>query len=215
MCGNFFCYTAQEFLDIYDAFEQSKNLNFLTKYIYQIDEVDTYIKQKAEARGYQQRGFADESELVWFESHQIQPEVKKAYVALRNEMLNEGIQLHFVSGYRSSTAQRYIFTNKMGIVDPNEIPTGIHDQKLNDVLIRSSIPAYSKHHSGYAMDFGCGNDYLVYSFAETECYLWMSENKFENTKKHGFIPSYPEGAHNQGPNPEPWEFVWVGVESLQ
>ena len=79
----------------------------------------------------------------------------------------------------------------------------------------SQALTHKKHHSGFAVDFGCGNDYLVYEFASTDCYAWMSKNNFENTKKHGFIPSYPTDAANQGPDPEPWEFVWVPVERIR
>ena len=93
--------------------------------------------------------------------------------------------------------------------------TGIYDEKINEVLTVSSIPGYSKHHSGYAADFGCGNDYLVYSFAETECYEWLSADNFKNSRMYGFIPSYPNNGGVQGPDPEPWEFVWVGSELLK
>jgi len=208
-------YTGQDFLDIYNDFEQNQNLDFLTKYIYNIKDIDDYIKQKAKNRGYQQRGFARTSDLVNFENVQTRPEVKKAYVSMRNEMTKENIRLHFVSGYRSSSSQRSIFTQKMGITNPLDIITGIHDETLDNVLSRSAIPGYSKHHSGYAADFGCGNDYLVFSFADTPCYDWLSADNFANARKHGFIPSYPDDVDNQGPNPEPWEYVWVGAENAQ
>lgn len=206
-------YSGLDFLELYNNFEQNQSLDFLSKYIYNIKTVDEYIKEKAESRGYVQRGFAKNDDLIYFENVQTRPEVKKAYVMMRDEMMKENIRLHFVSGYRSSTSQRSIFTRKMEILDPNEIPTGIHDQKLDDVLSRSAIPAYSKHHSGYALDFGCGNDYLVFSFAKTPCYDWLSADNFANARKHGFIPSYPDGVDSQGPNPEPWEFVWIGHEN--
>lgn len=214
-CGGFRCFTSQEFVDFYDAFELRQNLDFLTKYIYNIPLVDAYIKQVAEKRGYRQRGFAREQDLVSFENVQTRPEVRDAYVAMRNEMTAEGAgNLHFVSGYRSSERQRTIFINKLAGIDPLEIPQGIHDTLLQSILDTSSIPAYSKHHSGYAADFGCGTDALVYEFSQTGCYRWLSSNNFENAKRYGFIPSYPEGAENQGPLPEPWEFVWVGKERL-
>lgn len=214
-CGMFPCYTSGEFLELYNNFEQLGTLSFLTKYIYNIPEVDAYIKAKAEARGYQQRGFADETELVSFEGTMTRPEVKNAYIKMRDEMAKKNIRLHFVSAYRSSTHQRSIFTNKMNVANPQDILTGIYDAKIDEILTSSSIPAYSKHHSGYAVDFGCGNDYLVYTFNETECYAWLSKNNFENAKRFGFIPSYPEGVESQGPNPEPWEYVWVGSDYVK
>ncbi len=134
---------------------------------------------------------------------------------MRNEMKKNNISLHFVSGYRGADLQKNIFLRKLGNIDTSKILSGLYDKKIDKVLTRSSIPGYSKHHSGYTVDFGCGNDYLVYSFAKTDCYKWMSENNFENTKRFGFIPSYPEGVGRQGPEPEPWEFVWVGVKNIE
>ena len=146
-CGDFLCFSNMEFVELYDLFERKGGVEFFTKYIYQIPEVDVYIKAKAETRGYKQRGFADESQLVQFENVRTRPEVRDAYLAMRNEMLNEGIRLHFVSGYRSSTAQRDIFTDKMKLSDPSVILDGSYDEVLDTVLAVSAIPGYSKHHS--------------------------------------------------------------------
>ncbi len=214
-CGNFFCYSSHEFLELYNRFESQTGLPYFTKYIYDHPQADAYIKTLGEARGYQLRVFADESELVWFEERRTRPEVRDAYIAMRNEMLKEGIRLHFVSSYRSSTKQRSLFTKKIGNADLDRLSEGIYDEVIDKALSRSAMPGYSKHHSGYAMDFGCGNNYLVFSFADTECYQWMSANNFENAKRFGFIPSYPFGVDRQGPNPEPWEYVWIGVENLK
>lgn len=214
-CGDFPCYSPQEFIDIYNRFEQERGLPFLAKYIYNNVEADEHLRILAEKRGYQRRSFADESELVSLESHRTQQEVRNAYIAMRDDMANYGIRLHFVSGYRSSTDQRGIFTDKLGLIDLHDIAEGAYDEDIDTVMTVSALPAYSKHHSGYAVDFACGNDYLVYEFAETSCYLWMSQNNFENTKRYGFIPSYPYGVDKQGPNPEPWEFVWVGSDYLK
>jgi hypothetical protein len=216
LCGEFRCYGPQEFLDLYDTFEKEKtHLVFIDTYSYGIQSVDDYLKQKAIERGYQQRSFTDESLLVSFENVQTRPEIRDAYVSLRNEMLKQNIRLHLVSGHRSASDQRRIFIDKMDISEPATIISGIHDEAIEQILARSALPGFSKHHSGYAVDFGCGNDYLVYSFAETECYEWMSDNNFESIKKYGFIPSYPDGVENQGPNPEPWEYVWVGSDFLE
>ncbi len=213
-CGEYPCYSDEEFLKLQDAFEKEKGLPILSKYIYQNDSADDYIKKFAESRGYRKRPFADEADIISFEQIFTRQEVKKAYIAMRDELLKEGIRLHFVSGYRTSTDQRTIFKEKMGPVVLGDIAKGVYDTKLDEVLSRSALPGYSKHHSGYALDFGCGDKYLVYSFAETPCFAWLSENNFENAKRFGFVPSYPEAAVLQGPNPEPWEFIWVGADII-
>jgi LAS superfamily LD-carboxypeptidase LdcB len=215
MCGEFPCYTSEEFISIYNNFEKQSGLEYKQKYIYNNKQADDYIRSLAEKRGYQRRVFADESQLVWLEEKRTQKKVRDNYIAMRNEMKKENISLHFVSGYRDSSHQRKIFKNKMGNINISKVSSGIYDKKIDKTLEISSIPAYSKHHSGYAVDFGCGNDYLVYTFNETECYDWLSENNFENAKRFGFIPSYPDEVEKQGPNPEPWEFVWVGVETIK
>ena len=214
-CGNFLCNSGSDFVDIYNRFEQKQDLIFSTKYIYKIWEVDEYLKKQAQKRGYQKRGFAKENNLVSFSEIRTRPEVRDAFIMMQNEMLQQGMKLSFVSGYRSSISQRKIFTKKMGLDSSHKIPSGIYDVKINKVLSVSALPGYSKHHSGYALDVGCGNDVLVYDFVNTNCYAWMSVNNFENTKKFGFIPSYPQEVDNQGPDPEPWEFVWVGVSYIE
>ena len=108
-----------------------------------------------------------------------------------------------------------MFTEKLDIDNPQEILDGVHDALLDNVLSRSAVPGFSKHHSGYAVDFGCGDNRLVFSFATTPCYQWLSADNFRNARRHGFIPSYPEGDLKQGPNPEPWEYVWIGELAMQ
>lgn len=214
-CGLFPCMSAQDFVDLFNLFERNANLSFLRKYIFQDELVDNYLRNLAESRGYQQRGFADPKKIIHFENVETYPEVRDAYIQMRNEMVKEGMRLHFVSGYRSSTHQRTLIKNKLLGVQTELIPSGIYDELIDTTLKVSALPGYSKHHTGYAVDFGCGDDYLVYTFASTNCYEWLSAENFENAKRYGFIPSYPEGSRPQGPDPEPWEFVWVSPDILK
>ncbi len=215
LCGDFPCYKGEEFLDLYNKFENNSGLIKRDLLIYDDYDADRYIEKIAKLRGYKKRTFARKSDIIDFEEIKTRKNVSDAYVRMRNEMKEQGMLLFFVSGYRSSLTQRNIFKNKIGEINISGILKGEYDEKIVEVLNISALPGYSKHHSGYAADFGCSNDYLVYSFAETECYEWMSANNFENTKRFGFIPSYPNGLSEQGPNPEPWEFVWVGVDYIK
>ncbi len=208
-CGDFPCYTAQQFLDIYNDFEKELGLNYSDKNIYNA-AADAYLRHIAERKGYKNRVFAHASDIIDYNQLQTRKSVRDSYIAMRDEMKKENIILHFVSGYRSADKQVSIFKRKMGQIDVSKISHGLYDEKITTVLNRSALPGYSKHHSGYAVDFGCGSDYLVYEFATTKCYEWMSKNNFENVKHFGFIPSYPNAIIRQGPDPEPWEYVWVG-----
>ncbi|MGB0925535.1 MAG: M15 family metallopeptidase, partial [Minisyncoccia bacterium] len=166
-------------------------------------------------RGYQKRTYVQGQDLVEMDGLSIQKQVADSYVRLRDEMLEQDLSLFIASGYRSSTKQRSLFLEKVGDINTSEILSGIHHDRLEYALERSALPGYSKHHSGFAVDFACGKDYVVFGFGFTECYDWLSKNNFEQAKRFGFIPSYPDNIPNQGPNPEPWEFVWVGVENIK
>jgi len=87
-------------------------------------------------------------------------------------------------------------------------------------LAKHSIPGYSKHHTGYTVDLGCRENGILkkYSgpkgFATSKCFVWLKKNNYHNAKRFGFIPSYPKGPKKQGPNPESWEYVWMGRKVL-
>ena len=109
------------------------------------------------------------------------------------------------SAYRSPASQRTQFLSKL---------SGSSDQAIDDTLRWYSPPGTSKHHGGYALDFR----YRTGTFGEfrsTPDYAWLSADNFAIPKAFGFIPSYPDDVEAQGPNPEPWEFVWVGVDRIK
>lgn len=214
-CGDFYCFTGDEFVELFDEIDARRMDQQYDFYIFGDREVNQYVTTAGEARGYKKRSYANEDELIEYNSLATFPFVRDAYESLRNEMQQEGISLHVVSGYRDFEDQKEIFLKQLGTVQPELILTGEYDEELNTVFEKTAPPGYSKHHTGYAVDFGCGDDYVVFKFLETECYQWMSENNFERVKKYGFIPSYPQDVAYQGPNPEPWEYVWVGTEVLR
>lgn len=214
-CHPYKCYDDASFVEEYNIFEDEKaDLEWKNKYILNNFSADTHIQDIAKLRGYQKRPFAYEDDLVPFRGKKTRAALRDDYLSLEKEMADQDMKIHFVSGYRSSTQQRNIFKSKLGSLSLSKISKGVYDDRINSVLKISALPAYSKHHSGYAVDFGCGTNRLVFKFAETKCYQYLSENNFENAKRFGFIPSYPENAGLIGPDPEPWEFVWVGEERL-
>lgn len=72
----------------------------------------------------------------------------------------------------------------------------------------------SKHHGGYAIDFRYP-DGIYGSFRWSPGIAWLAKDNFAAAKRNGFIPSYPDDVGDQGPNPEPWEFVWVGADLIR
>jgi len=178
--------------------------------------VDTYVRTKAEARGYRMRPVADsESRLVSFVGQRLQPEALESLKKLQADAKKEGMTITFVSGYRSQDYQRGIFTKKLGIYDKEDLLAGKLDTQLDAILEVSSIPGYSKHHSGYTIDIACNSYELTNVFMQTNCYKWLAKDNFKNARAYNFIPSYPIGIENQGPDPESWEFIWVPGDLLK
>lgn len=209
-------FSGVEFKDFYDVYEYA--------FVSSIDEkplitgtanADAYIQNLAESRGYKLRAEAETNRLRQVFGQQLQPEAREAFLVLQEAAQTEvELEIMLVSGYRSIARQREIFSNSIAGVSIIEIAAGEHDDLLNDILDSRSVPGYSKHHTGYTVDIGCGNYLLDDSVAESACFKWLSANNYENAKRFGFLPSYPEGAGNQGPKPEPWEYVWIGQDVL-
>jgi len=188
-------------------------------------EADSRIVMIAEGRGYRLRADTDPGTLVKVEGRLLKPQAAEAYTRLREAASKQRIRLGLISGYRSLNYQRRIFLNLLRIETTermereftlDEIAGGKADAIIDRVLEESSIPGYSKHHSGYALDLtdnSSGRDFT--EFAHTRGFEWISANNFLNAKRFGFIPSYPKGVSDQGPEPEPWEYVWVGEEVLK
>lgn len=209
-------FTGEEFKNFYN--------NFRYEHVGDVEELpeitgnataDARIRTIAESRGYKARPAADEKYLQDVLGQKLQSSAKQDFLKLK-EIADAAVGTEFIlaSGYRSPERQQQIFNNSIQNTSTSEIISGDADEKINEILITRSIPGYSKHHTGYTIDIGCGNYLLDYSFADTECFKWLSANNYENAKRFGFIPSYPEDSGKQGPEPEPWEYVWVGEDAL-
>lgn len=182
------------------------------------DPADAQIVSIAEGRGYRLQAEATGS-MSSVDGQQLQPAAAQAWRELAVAAAEDGIWLEVISGFRSVADQRQIFLNRLaaqGQYTDAQIVAGEADGAIDAVLQTSSIPGYSKHHTGYAVDVrdaGSGSEFT--GFAETAGYEWMSADNFANAKRFGFVPSYPHGVEQQGPIPEEWEFVWVGVAPLR
>lgn len=170
--------------------------------------VDEIIRELAQERGYQLRQVAS-GLLNQIDGIPVQHLLIEDWRQLKNDAINAGINIDIRSGYRSVEEQRELF--RAGLIDAGVDMTLIADRSqdalIDSVLQRIAPPGYSRHHNGYTIDlFDSG--YAV--FGESEAYGWISADNFKFAKQYGFVPSYPDNAENQGPNPEPWEFVWVG-----
>lgn len=175
------------------------------------EEIDRQWRQLAEDRGYRRRPLVDDiSQLktVGRSQHRLQPQAVDAIHALQAAASQAGHQLSVTSAYRDHDYQAKIFLDPI-LKEP------LDEQSVAERLRWSAIPGYSWHHTGYTVDLREG-DYVFEQFINSGGYRWLAENDYQQARAHGWIPNYPPGIQNQGPDPEPWEFIWVGdIDKLQ
>jgi LAS superfamily LD-carboxypeptidase LdcB len=178
------------------------------------DIADARIRVIAEKRGYKLRNVATDTP-TYYDGFRLQLNVREAWSRMQKSILNEGLNMSIVSTYRSVEEQRELFLSRLFAEEVNlsEIAAGTVDEKVDKILTTTALPGYSKHHSGYTIDLLCSG-WIFEDFYKSDCNDWLTKNNYENSLKFGFIPSYPLDADLQGPDPEAWEYVYVGVENL-
>lgn len=208
-------FTGEEFRELYHQIAYPN-----TQYISQDaiitgnHEADLYIQKLAEDRGYVRRSapvsdtFSEVKPGITLQQKAV-PDWEK----LKESAKKDEIFLDLSAGYRSSEDQRKIFLDRLGEYNATSLLAGQYDAEINKLLETTAIPGYSRHHTGYTIDITCQNEPDLL-FENSICFDWLKENNYQNAKASGWIPSYPEGAGDQGPEPEAWEYVWVGIDSL-
>lgn len=214
-------FTDEQFKDLYTSFAYPNTQQLVEPPVITGNaEADARIQQLATERGYKLSSVPvasivriDEPYLT--EDDLLQQNAKIGWDGLQLAAEQANIPLQITSAYRSIEFQRSVFLQRMrdaGITAPG-IADGFSDAAINAVMDQVAPPGFSRHHTGYTIDLACSGIGL-YGFKNTTCYTWISNNNFEIAKTHGWVPSYPEEAELQGPEPEPWEFIWVGTINL-
>lgn len=213
--GGLRMFTQEEFRTFYDNLVQP-NLDAIdtAPIITGNDIADTRIRQIAMSRGYKLRD-SPYGALTTIAGGQVQPEVVEPWYALQAAANKAGHSIIITSAYRSVEDQRALFLERLSIkgVAVDDIAAGIADDKVTEVLIAAAIPGFSKHHTGYTIDILC-EGYVFEKFNTSPCFDWISADNYKIAKTYGFIPSYPEESDLQGPDPEAWEYVYVGTKLL-
>lgn len=214
-------FSGEEFKQLYSSYAYPNTQSLYERPAITGNEIaDKRIQDIAEARGYKLSSIPVAS-IVRTEEPDldgddlIQPNALIAWQEMKSAAEKEGIKLQMTSAYRSIEAQRDLFVRKMreGGIYTESVAAGFVDHLVINVLTRTAPPGYSRHHTGYTIDLACDGIGLD-AFTTTSCYGWLSKNNYENVKKFGWVPSYPDGASLQGPEPEPWEYIWVSTYSL-
>ena len=135
---------------------------------------------------------------------EIHKDTYRALKLMRSAAAADGINLVFLSGYRSIELQRQIFYERKS--SRNQI--AIERAKV------SAPPGYSEHSTGYAIDFGDSTmretDFEE-DFQFTPAFQWLKRN----AAKYHFVLSFPKG-NPQKVSYEPWHWRYEGtVDALK
>lgn len=214
-------FTQEQFLRIGDdaTFGAAKK-----RVLFNNQAVSDRIYKFAVEKGYKERMDASVGDLKGADGYQMRQTAKNALDQLAIAAKKDGYEIELKSGYRSSDDQKKIFEDKLQELCNQKFNTdctiadlaaGKHDDLILQRLTKSSVPGYSKHHTGLAADVGEPNQGALENITNTKLYKWMIDDNYFNLKRFGFIPSYPDGGKNMGPFPEPWEILYVGPLQLQ
>lgn len=198
---------AETYLDLFDNSTQ-RGVDRPSDEVYDLfiditgnSDVDLRIREAAEARGYQRRPVATAA-LVSVDGELLQAPAAEGWLTMQAAARADGVSIRMTSAFRDVDDQASLFRGRLA--------GRTSDSGIDAALRFAAPPGYSKHHSGYAVDIGQGGE-AEGAFINTRAYAWLSAFDFAQARAHGFIPSYPADGVLMGPDPEPWEFVWVGV----
>lgn len=130
----------------------------------------------------------------------------KAYIKMKNDASNLGLNIWNQSGYRPYVTQKALWaryagcaSQELAVTNPSACP------KQKDADTYSSRPGNSDHQTGYAFDLNSIDD----SFANTKEGKWINDNCW----KYGFIIRFPKGKDKEtGYKYESWHLRYVGTE---
>lgn len=216
--GKFKTFSGKQFEELYNSFAypNTRRINENTPITGNL-EADARIRRLAKDRGYMLRSAPVTDTFVEIQKGMLlQQRAAADWKDLEQHARDENIRISLAAAYRSAEDQKNIFLsrlNQMGI-SIQGIASGNADAAIDLLLSRTALPGYSRHHTGYTVDMACDSQPEV-RFENSICFKWLAKNNYLNAKRSGWIPSYPPGAGKQGPDPESWEYVWVGVNALR
>lgn len=215
--GSLKTFTPQQFRDLYNGFAYPNTERISDKTpITGNEAADNHIRAIAVSRGYTLRSapVSDTFQTV-APGMLLQQRAAQPWLDLQAAAKKNNLDIGLSAAYRSADEQAQLFASRLSVAAINieRIPSGAYDAQILRVLQSTAVPGYSRHHTGYTVDITCEQTPAL-SFLITDCFKWLSAENYKNAKTYGWIPSYPEGTGQQGPEPEAWEYVWVGIDAV-
>ena len=143
-------------------------------------------------------------ELVFIEPHiWVHKDMAQSLLRMRQDAMNEGVNIVFLSGYRSIKLQEKIFYSLKTI----------RNQIASERARVSAPPGYSEHSTGFAIDIGDAYEReadFEESFENTSAFKWLKNN----AAKYHFRLSFDRDQTNV--DYEPWHWRYEGsIEALK
>ena len=127
----------------------------------------------------------------------LQPRAKKAWKKMKKAAKKDGVNLKIISAYRSYDYQRQLIQNKLN--------KGI---SLEEILKVNTLPGFSEHHTGCAIDIGVPNGAILDDkFEQSKAFDWLQLN----ANKYGFFMTYPKN-NSTGISYEPWHWCYQKIQ---
>ena len=149
--------------------------------------------------------------------YMIDKRIKANYEELEKAAEAAGFPLVMVSAYRSVSSQQAVFSQNVQQVMSSK---GVSEDEATKITKQTiTVPGYSEHHTGLAVDVVDNNWYNNYtsqlldaSYGDQPGAKWIAEN----APKFGFIVRYPKDRQDITKiTYEPWHLRYVGKESAE
>ena len=116
-----------------------------------------------------------------------------AFFNMRDSAKKDSIEFRVVSAFRSFDYQKNIINRKLS-----------RGRSIESILKENTLPGFSEHHTGYAVDFVSKNsNSLSANFETTEEFKWL----INNANRFGFHLSYPKN-NKRDIMYEPWHWCF-------
>ena len=181
------------------AFRSNFKINFSG-----VDNAKKFLNNDLSILGHLPYKEISKEKLVFIEPNiAVHIDMSKSLLKMREDAKKEGINLVFLSGYRSISLQKDIFYSLKSI----------RNQIASERAKVSAPPGYSEHSTGFAIDIGDSykreTDFEV-EFENTEAFRWLKEN----AAKYHFKLSFNQ--NNKNVDYEPWHWRYEGsIEALK
>ena len=181
------------------AFRSNFKINFSG-----VDNAKKFLNNDLSILGHLPYKEISKEKLVFIEPNiEVHIDMSKSLLKMREDAKKEGINLVFLSGYRSISLQKDIFYSLKSI----------RNQIASERAKVSAPPGYSEHSTGFAIDIGDSykreTDFEV-EFENTDAFSWLKEN----AAKYHFKLSFNQ--NNKNVDYEPWHWRYEGsIEALK